>query len=91
MADLYECSVDYLLCRTEDRVSMPTGIVEIDLKMINLYHNRPVWSPKYGWVLVNAVESCLTAANGSRYRFDNIGALYSSPANYTVSPHTGIE
>ena len=37
MADLYECSVDYLLCRTEDRVTMPTGIVEIDLKMINLY------------------------------------------------------
>ncbi len=90
LADLYDCSVDYLLGRTEMSNQSPAGADEIDISLINIYHGRPIWSSKYGWLLVNGRKSCLTDEDGTQYQYEDAGTLFTVPENYTVSsvPHT---
>ena len=85
LADLYDCSVDYLLGREEKSNKSPAGAEEIELSVLNIYHGRPVWSSKYGWLLVNGRKECLTAADGTQYQYENAGTLYTVPENYAVS------
>ncbi|MGN1026267.1 MAG: helix-turn-helix domain-containing protein, partial [Faecousia sp.] len=50
MADLYGVTTDYLLGRME--ALKPD--YAIDNQLVAVFDGRPVWSPKYGWMLVNA-------------------------------------
>ncbi len=85
LADLYDCSIDYLLGRAEATNGMPAGSKEIDVNTINIYHGRPVWSSKVGWLLVNGVEKTLIAGDGTKYQYEDAGILYTVPVNYSVS------
>ncbi|MBO4219435.1 MAG: helix-turn-helix transcriptional regulator [Clostridia bacterium] len=89
MADLYECSIDYLVGRTEHSTEAPAVIREIDFGMLNIYHGRPVWSSRYGWLLVNGKRECLTAADGTEYKYEDVGRLFTVPENYALSSIPG--
>ena len=52
MAELYGVTTDYLLGRDDHTVAPGEPIPEQCLK---LFHEKPVWSPVRGWLLVNAI------------------------------------
>ena len=75
MADLYEVTTDYLLGRSE--------AIQADYSIANqllpVFDGRPVWSPKRGWLLVNAKKHQLFSASGSAIPFSDSGELYTAP------------
>lgn len=85
LANLYGCSIDYLLCRTPVSTELPDGAVKLDLNVLNIYHGRPVWSSQFGWLLVNGSEKYLIAEDGKKYQYEEVGVLYTVPVNYSIS------
>ena len=75
MADLYGVTTDFLLGRTETQVQDPQQ--PIPLQALPAFHARPVWSAKYGWMLVNAADRLLTFPDGHTLPFsDVVGELF---------------
>ena len=54
MADIYETSTDYLLGRIRIYKNVPSN--PISLSCLPVLHEQPLWSPEYGWMLVNSIE-----------------------------------
>lgn len=77
MADVYETSTDYLLGRTETTVALPDTLVSS--KTLPVLHGKPVWSPTYGWLLVNSIEQCFVQADGTTMPFVETEELYLTP------------
>lgn len=77
MADLYGVTTDYLLGRHEMQIGSAT--VPIPTQSLPIFHGKPVWSAKYGWLLVNAMEHVLLCPTGQTVPFTDAGELYSLP------------
>lgn len=77
MADLYGVTTDFLLGRTE-RSEIPASSL-IAHEALAIYHAKPVWSAKYGWLLVNAIDQKLLLPNGQTIPFADSGELYTVP------------
>ncbi len=75
MAELYGVTTDFLLGRTETQGQDPKQ--PIPLQVLLAFHGRPVWSAKYGWLLVNAADRLLTFPDGHTLSFsDVVGELF---------------
>ena len=75
MADLYGVTTDFLLGCSETQVQ--DSKEPIPLQTLPAFHGRPVWSVKYGWLLVNAADRLLTFPDGHTMPFaDIIGELF---------------
>ena len=75
MSDLYGVTTDFLLGRTETQSQNPKQ--PISLQELLPFHGRPVWSVKYGWLLVNAADRLLIFPNGHTLPFsDIVGELF---------------
>jgi transcriptional regulator with XRE-family HTH domain len=81
MADLYGVSTDYLLGRSVIRMREPT--FEISLEHLYVLNGQPVWSMKYGWMLVHASEQVLLLSNGTTIPFRDVGPIYTTPPPFT--------
>lgn len=81
MADVYETSTDYLLGRTE--LLSPVAFNQVPEKNLLILHEKPVWSPTLGWMLVNSIEQHLVCADGTTVPFSEAGKLYMSPPAFS--------
>ena len=81
MANLYGVSTDYLLGRSVIRMREPT--FEISLEHLYVLNGQPVWSAKYGWMLVHASEQVLLLSNGTTIPFKDVGPIYTTPPPFT--------
>lgn len=86
LADIYGCSIDYLLGRAHSLDQTPAGTEKINMDAINVYHNKPVWSMEHGWLLVDGIHGHLTAADGTTYQYADFTQLYSIPEGNFISP-----
>ena len=77
MADFYGVSADFLLGRQEMKALSPT--IPIPSQALPIFQGKPVWSVKYGWLLVNAIERILLTPAGQAVPFADVGDLYTLP------------
>lgn len=79
MADVYETSADYLLGRISTYKNSPSN--PVSPTSLHVLHGQPLWSPEYGWLLVNSIEQHLVQSDGNTISFTAAGNLYTnSPA-----------
>lgn len=84
MAELYGVTTDFLLGRTETQNQDPRQ--PIPPQALPAFHGRPVWSTKYGWLLVNAADRLLTFPDGHTLPFSNIiGEIFISSPPFSES------
>lgn len=81
MADLYGTTTDYLLGRAEHEISDPSR--PIPQESLLLFHEKPVWSAEYGWMLVNAIDKVLLLPNGQHISFPDAKTLYATPLPFS--------
>ena len=62
MADLYGVTTDFLLGRTDSEHCFD-DMVSLNKKLLPILHEKPVWSAKHGWMLVDYAKSCLIGCN----------------------------
>ena len=62
MADLYGVTTDFLLGRT-DNERIFDNMVRLNKKLLPILHEKPVWSARHGWMLVDYAKSCLIGCN----------------------------
>lgn len=62
MADLYGVTTDFLLGRT-DNERIFDNMVSLNKKLLPILHEKPVWSARHGWMLVDYAKSCLIGCN----------------------------
>ncbi len=82
MADIYETSTDYLLGRIRIYKNVPSN--PISLSCLPVLHEQPLWSPEYGWMLVNSIEKHLVRSDGKTIPFSTAGNLYTTPPIFSV-------
>ena len=87
LADLYGVTVDYLL----GRVNVPGNIVipteRLDTSTLPILHGKPVWDPKYGWGIVNAIQKNVVFMEGQKIPFEELNGLSVLPPAFTVGYH----
>lgn len=83
MAEIYDTSVDYLLGLTGNREPLSTDSVSIE--NLPILHGKPVWSPEYGWLLVNSIDQCFQQTEGTTIPFTATGKLYINPPIFSES------
>lgn len=74
MADLYGVSVDFLLGRPQVALNISGEPIPFDA--ISVFHGRPVWSEKHGWMIVDAVEHKLVVNSGLSLEFEAAGPVF---------------
>ena len=84
MADLYNVSTDFLLGRDENLTVEISKLQPVSARALNCLHGQPVWSEKYGWLLVDAIEQCLFSIEHGQLPFSDIGDLYVMPSSFSV-------
>ena len=62
MADLYGVTTDFLLGRTDSEHCFD-DIVSLNKKLLPILHEKPVWSARHGWMLVDYAKSHLIGCN----------------------------
>ena len=62
MADLYGVTTDFLLGRIDSEHCFD-DIVSLNKKLLPILHEKPVWSARHGWMLVDYAKSCLIGCN----------------------------
>lgn len=77
MADIYGVTVDYLLGR--DDVMTPAPNEPISRQVLMIYNGKPVWSAKFGWLLVSSVDRQLLSSDGSTIPFADADQLFIAP------------
>lgn len=82
MAEIYDTSVDYLLGLTGNREPLSTDSVSIE--NLPILHGKPVWSPEYGWLLVNSIDRYLLLTDRTTIPFSAAGELYMTPPIFSV-------
>lgn len=83
MADLYGVTTDYLLGRSEQINTNSSE--QITQNSIPIFHGKPIWSSKYGWLLVNAIDKILLFPDGMTLPFSDCGKLFASPHLFSES------
>lgn len=80
MADLYGVTTDFLLGRTDSECSFD-NMVSLNKKLLPILHEKPVWSAKHGWMLVDYVKSCLIGCNVT-VPFEQVAELFIIPPEF---------
>ena len=62
MADLYGVTTYFLLGRTDGEHSFD-NMVSLNKKLLPILHEKPVWSARHGWMLVDYAKSHLIGCN----------------------------
>ena len=88
MAKLYNVSVDFLV--GNDIHSAVESLSPIPKEAITLYHGRPVWVERYGWALVNSVESMLVFTDGHKEPYTDLKLYVKAPRFAEVELPTSI-
>lgn len=83
MADLYGVSTDFLLGRSESEHCFDSRTI-LNKKLLPVMHEKPIWSEKHGWLLVDCANSRLI---GSKFNiaFEQAGELYIVPPKFAES------
>lgn len=77
MSDLYGVTTDFLLGRSEQGISIQS--VPVPSESLPIFHGKPVWSAKHGWMLVNASNHTLMLSNGQTIPFSDAQKLFTLP------------
>lgn len=85
MADLYEVSTDFLLGRTEE-TQITNEMETVTADKLYIMNDRPVWSPKYGWMLVNGINKQLIMSDSSKISFSDAKDIYQSEPAFASAP-----
>lgn len=83
MADLYGVSTDFLLGRSESEHCFDSRTI-LNKKLLPVMHEKPVWSAKYGWLLVDYIKSCLIGCNIT-IPFERAEELFIVPPKFAES------
>lgn len=62
MADLYGVTTDFLLGRTDSERSFD-NMISLNKKLLPIMHEKPVWSAKHGWMLVDCAKAHLVGCD----------------------------
>lgn len=86
MANLYHVTTDFLLGRDEP---VQDSLQPVPSQALPALHGRPVWSARYGWMLVNAIDRLLLLADGKTLPFADAGILSIAPPVFSEGtyPH----
>lgn len=82
MADLYGVTTDYLLGREDTKINPDLGLTP---EKIQISNGKPVWSSKYGWLLVSASAQEFISATGDHVPFDTAGTVIDVPERFAES------
>ncbi len=74
MADMYGVTTDFLLGRSQHQVKKSNE--PISLESLQFMHGNPVWSQKYGWMLVDAISKKLIIDSENSLTFEDVGKLF---------------
>lgn len=85
MADLYGVTTDYLLGRTDTEQCLENMVI-LSKNLLPIMHEKPVWSAKHGWLLVDYAKLCLIGINRC-IPFEQADELYTAPPQFAES-HT---
>ena len=80
MAVLYGVTTDFLLGRSESEHYFDDMTV-LNKKLLPVMHEKPVWSAKHGWMLVDYAKSCLTGCN-TTVPFEQAAELFIIPPEF---------
>lgn len=83
MADLYGVTTDFLLGRTESEHCFDDMTV-LNKKLLPIMHEKPVWSAKHGWMLVDGARSHLVGCN-IIIPFEQAEELFIAPPKFAQS------
>lgn len=83
MADLYGVTTDFLLGRTDSKLSFDNRAI-LNKKLLPVMHEKPVWSAKHGWMLVDYAKSHLVGCNIT-IPFEQVEELFVAPSKFTES------
>ena len=83
MADLYGVTTDFLLGRTDSERSFD-NMISLNKKLLPILHERPVWSARHGWMLVDYAKSCLIGSNIT-VSFEQAEDLFIAPPKFAES------
>lgn len=83
MADLYGVTTDFLLGRT-DNERIFDNMVSLNKKLLPILHEKPVWSAKHGWMLVDYAKSHLVGCNIT-IPFEQAEELFVAPPKFAES------
>lgn len=88
MSELYGVSVDYLLGLPEERYHRADLLQPIPTAALPVFHESPVFSNRYGWAMVDAIEGMLHFAGGVILPFADATEVYALPPTFTISGMT---
>lgn len=83
MADLYGVSTDFLLGRSESEHCFDSRTI-LNKKLLPVMHEKPVWSARHGWLLVDYIKSCLIGCNIT-IPFEGAEELFIVPPKFAES------
>ncbi len=83
MADLYGVTTDFLLGRTDSKLSFDNRAI-LNKKLLPVMHEKPVWSAKHGWMLVDYAKSHLVGCNIT-IPFEQAEELFVAPSKFAES------
>ncbi len=83
MANLYGVTTDFLLGRSESERYLDDMTV-LNKKLLPVMHEKPVWSAKYGWMLVDYAKSHLVGCN-IIIPFEQAEELFVAPQKFAES------
>ena len=85
MSELYDVSVDYLLGLPEERYHRADLLQPVPTAALPVFHESPVFSNRYGWAMVDAIEGMLHFAGGVIIPFADAVEVYALPPTFAVS------
>ena len=85
MSELYGVSVDYLLGLPEERYHRADLLQPVPTAALPVFHESPVFSNRYGWAMVDAIEGMLHFAGGVTIPFADAVEVYVLPPTFAVS------
>ena len=88
MSELYGVSVDYLLGLPEERYHRADLLQPIPIAVLPAFHESPVFSNRYGWAMVDAIEGMLHFADGVNMPLVDAAEMYALPPTFAVSGMT---
>lgn len=88
MAELYGVSTDYLLGRNDNKTSENT--LPLSYNCFRISNGKPMWSDKYGWLLVSPTAEEFITSAGKHIPFDAAGEVLDFAPQFAEStiPHT---
>lgn len=88
MAELYGVTTDYLLGRGGEQKDNNTLLLSYDHFRIS--NGKPMWSGKYGWLLINSTAEEFITSAGKHIPFDSAGEILDFAPQFAESaiPHT---